>query len=180
MEQRVHRRFQLRLHHLLRDPIRHGRYAQLPFPTVRLRYLHRPHRRWKVTARRHPIPDLEQVPFQVPLKIHNRLLVPLPLLGSLSLAYTLPRPPTWKYRTALPHSSAPPIAGWLIEFRLHNTTPSLHPFVEDFLATTGCSVPGLRFRTLALVVLPLAASPFASESQVPTFRSIASDKLRPP
>jgi hypothetical protein len=38
-----------------------------------------------------------------------------------------PRPPTWKYRTALPHSSAPPIAGWLIEFRLHNTTPWLHP-----------------------------------------------------
>jgi len=32
----------------------------------------------------------------------------------------------------------------------------------------------LRFRTLALVVLPLVASPFASESQVPTFRSTAS------
>src|ERR1700686_4823050 len=44
----------------------------------------------------------------------------------------------------------------------------------------GCSAPGLRFRTLALVVLPLAASPVASESQVPTFRPIAPDKLRPP
>src|ERR1035438_4173710 len=55
---------------------------------------------------------------------------PLPLLDSLSLAYTLPRPPAWKYRTALPHSSAPPIAGWLIEFRLHNTTPWLHPISE--------------------------------------------------
>jgi hypothetical protein len=41
---------------------------------------------------------------------------PLPLPGSLSLVCTTPRPPTWKYRTALPHSSAPPIAGWLIEF----------------------------------------------------------------
>ena len=30
------------------------------------------------------------------------------------------------------------------------------------------------------MVLPLVASPFASESQVPTFRSIASGKLRPP
>jgi hypothetical protein len=29
----------------------------------------------------------------------------------------------WKYRTALPHSSAPPIAGWLIESRLPDTTP---------------------------------------------------------
>src|ERR1035437_7615663 len=75
MEQRVHRRLQSRLHHLLCDPIRHGRYAQLPFPTVRFRYFHRAHRRWKVTARRHPIPDLVQVPFQVPFKIRNRLLV---------------------------------------------------------------------------------------------------------
>src|SRR5215831_5928389 len=41
---------------------------------------------------------------------------PLPLPGSLLLVYTPPRPPTWKYRTALPHSSAPPIAGWHIEF----------------------------------------------------------------
>jgi len=32
----------------------------------------------------------------------------------------------------------------------------------------------LRFRTLALVVLPLVASPLASESQVPTFRLTAS------
>jgi hypothetical protein len=39
----------------------------------------------------------------------------------------------------------------------------------------------LRFRTLALVVLPLVASPFASESQVPTFRSTASlASSRPP
>src|SRR5471030_2064806 len=75
MEQRVHRRLQSRLHHLLRDPIRHGRYAQLPFPTVCFRYFHRPHRRWKVAARRHPIPNLVQVPFQVPFKIRNRLLV---------------------------------------------------------------------------------------------------------
>src|SRR5258706_2938970 len=42
---------------------------------------------------------------------------PLPLLGSLLLVYTPPRPPTSQYRTGLPHSSAPPIAGWLIEFR---------------------------------------------------------------
>ncbi len=31
MEQRVHHRLQSRLHHLLRNPIRHGWYAQLPF-----------------------------------------------------------------------------------------------------------------------------------------------------
>src|SRR6266700_477311 len=75
MEQRVRRRLQSRLHHLLRNPIRHGRYAPLPFPTVCFRYLHRPRRRRKVTARRHPIPDLVQVPFQVPFEIRNGLLV---------------------------------------------------------------------------------------------------------
>ena len=32
----------------------------------------------------------------------------------------------------------------------------------------------LRIRTLALVVLPLVASPLASQSQVPTFRLTAS------
>ena len=51
---------------------------------------------------------------------------------------------------------------------------------QDLVATTGCPAPGLRFRTLALMVLPLVASPFASETQVPTFHSIASGKLRPP
>src|ERR1035437_5380839 len=50
--------------------------------------------------------------FRNPQSIARR---PLPLPCWLSLAYTLPRPPTWKYRTALPHSSAPPMAGWLIE-----------------------------------------------------------------
>ena len=75
MEQRVHRRLQSRLHHHLRDPIRHGRYAQLPLPTICFRYLHRPHRRRKVAARRHPIPDLVQVPFQVSFEIRYRLLV---------------------------------------------------------------------------------------------------------
>ena len=38
----------------------------------------------------------------------------------------------------------------------------------------GQSAPELRIRTLALVVLPLVASPLASESQVPTFRLTAS------
>src|SRR5215469_5546322 len=116
MEQRVHRRLQSRLHHHLRNPIRHSRYTQLSFPTVGFRYFHRPHRRWKVTARRHSIPDLVQVLSSSPRSPQSTAHRPLPLLGSLSLAYTLPRPPAWKYRMALPHSSAPPIAGWLIEF----------------------------------------------------------------
>src|SRR4030095_9244446 len=49
---------------------------------------------------------------------------PLRLLrDSLLPSDTLPRPLVGKYCTALPHSSAPPIAGWLIESG--STTPPL-------------------------------------------------------
>src|SRR5215467_6647539 len=61
--------------------------------------------------------NLVQVPFQVFFEIRNRLLVNL--CRSLVRFYSFicfPKPPTWKYKTALPHSSAPPIAGWHIEF----------------------------------------------------------------
>src|ERR1700751_719608 len=47
-------------------------------------------------------------PFRNPQSTARR---PLPLLGSLLLVHMLPRLPSWKYKTALPHSSAPPIAG---------------------------------------------------------------------
>src|ERR1700739_1552002 len=81
-------------------------------------------------------------------------------------------------RLCLTHRLLPLLVGSL------NLAPSHNPFApsrfRDFPATTGCSAPELRFRTLALVVLPLVASPFPSESQVPPFRSTASDKLRPP
>src|SRR6266536_3695650 len=43
-------------------------------------------------------------------------------------AYTPPCPPTSKLQPALPHSSAPPIAGWHIEFSPIHTTPLLRPF----------------------------------------------------
>src|SRR5271156_5762 len=46
--------------------------------------------------------DSSSISFQNPGSIAHR---PLLLLCSLSLAYTLPRPPFSKYKTALPHSS---------------------------------------------------------------------------
>ena len=52
-------------------------------------------------------------PFRNPQPTARR---PLPLLYLLLLACTLPRPPTSKSQTALPYSSAPPIAGWHVEF----------------------------------------------------------------
>ncbi len=52
----------------------------------------------------------------------------------------------------------------------------MKPLSNTTLLTSARAVPPLRFRirTLALVVLPLVASPLASESQVPTFRLTAS------
>jgi hypothetical protein len=35
--------------------------------------------------------------------------------------------------------------------RSYNITPSFHPFLGDFIATTGDSAPVQRFRTLILV-----------------------------
>jgi hypothetical protein len=69
---------------------------------------------------------------------------------------------------------APPIAGWLIEFG--SLTQRLGSIPLSGTSQLLRAVPplSLRFRILALVVLPLVASPFASESQVPTFRSTAS------
>ena len=53
-------------HHRLRHPVRDRRHPQDSRPTaMRLRYLHRLHRRRKVGPRRHPIPDLVQVVLQI-------------------------------------------------------------------------------------------------------------------
>jgi len=64
-----------------------------------------------------------------------------------------PAPITPLRRTTL-YRPAPPITGWPID-----KTEWLHPFapsaLPDFLTTTGESAPVHRFRTLALVVLPL-------------------------
>src|ERR1017187_9170780 len=49
VEQRIYHRFQSRLHHHLRDPVRSSGNPQLPFSAVSLRYLHPPHRRRKPT-----------------------------------------------------------------------------------------------------------------------------------
>ena len=51
MEQRLYFQFQSRLDHLLRNAIGYCGNTQFSFPTVFLRYLHRPHRWRKVTAR---------------------------------------------------------------------------------------------------------------------------------
>ena len=65
----------------------------------------RSHRRRKVAARRHPIPELVEVVLQILLELRNRLLVHAGRsLVRLDPLDTPPRPPVWKYETALPSS----------------------------------------------------------------------------
>ena len=65
-----------------------------------------------------------------------------------------------------------------------NQAPQFHPFapraLPRFIATTSESAPVHRFRTLALMVLAIWTSPLTSVLQVPTFRTTASNKFRPP
>src|SRR5260370_36299403 len=175
MEQRFHFRLQSCLDYLLRNAVGHSRNAQLSFPTVFLWYLHRPDRWREVAARCHTIPDLVKILLQPLLKIFDRLLIdpccsficfyPLVRFPNLLLGNTK--------RLCLLHR-APPIAGWLIEFG--SLIQRLRSIPLSGTSRLLQAVPplSLRFRTLPLVVLPLVASPFASESQVPTFRSTAS------
>src|SRR5207249_317872 len=63
-------------HHRLRDPVGDGRHTENPGArSVRLRDLHRAHRRREVRPRRHPIPDLVEVALQILLEAGDGLPV---------------------------------------------------------------------------------------------------------
>jgi hypothetical protein len=57
---------------------------------------------------------------------------------------------------------------------VNGLSPSLHGHYPASSLLRDSPPLRIRIRTLALVGLPLAASPLASDSQVPTFRSTAS------
>src|ERR1017187_6278869 len=146
---------QSRLHHHLRDPVRYSWNPQLPFSARCLRYFHRPHRRRKIAARRQPIPDPVQVPFQVSSEIRNRLLIAAcrSLIGLYPFIRLQYLPLRNHKRLCLGHRLLPLLVDpW-------TSAPQLTPFApscfQNFFATTGCSAPRRRIRTLALVVLPL-------------------------
>ena len=70
---------------------------------------------------------------------------------------------------------------WLTRrVRSYNITPSLHPFLGDFLATTGDSAPVQRFRTLILVGPPLGFLRSHRCSRFPRSTQLPPDRLRPP
>src|SRR3954467_7268498 len=65
VEYRLHLRFQCHLHDRLRDAISNGGNTQRADPAIGFRDFHEADGRRKVRPRRHPIPDLEEVPLQI-------------------------------------------------------------------------------------------------------------------
>src|SRR6201998_361555 len=98
------------------------------------------------------IAEFVEVAREVGLELRNRL--PIHASRSLVGLHTLeglPDFPFWDVeRLCLVHRLFPlPVVRWP---RLNNAAPSLRPHYGTFLATTGCSVPALRFGTLILAV----------------------------
>src|SRR6202022_1924547 len=74
MKQRFHLRLQIQAHDRLSDSVCHRGHSENPDPLAMcLRYFDCPHRRREVTPGRKSIPELVEVPFQVPLKLLDRL-----------------------------------------------------------------------------------------------------------
>src|SRR6516225_3381689 len=130
--------------------------------------------KWKRAAP-HAIPNLVKILLQFLFKILDRLFIDS--CCSFILLDPLIRFPDVLLRNTerlcLTHR-APPIAGWLIEFG--SLAQRLRSIPLSGISSLLHAVPplGPRLRTLALVFLALVASPLASGSQVPTFRSTAS------
>jgi hypothetical protein len=118
VKERLHPGLQAPTHDRLSDPVRDGRHPEHSRAAIPLRYLHRTHRRGHVAPRRQPIPELVEVPLQVPLELRDRLLVnagralvgldpqpglpngPLRDIKRLRLRLAHPAPPTRKRLTA--------------------------------------------------------------------------------
>jgi len=159
----INLRFQPRLYNLLRDSIRHSRNAKTSFSATLLRYFHCPDWRWKVAARRHSIPDPVKILLQSLFKILDRLSIDA--CRSLVRLHFLIRFPDLLLRNTkrlcLTHR-APSIAGWLIESGSMTQRLCSIPLSGTSQLLRAVPPLRLRIRTLALVVLPLVASPLAS------------------
>src|SRR6185369_2175134 len=133
--------------------IRDRRNSQRPLSAVGFRDLHRPHWRRKVAPGRHPIPDSVKVLLQAPFKLLDRL--PIQACRPVIALYPyigFPDFPSGNTKRFCFILQAPPLSGWPNRCRLTTHTPFAPSAFTDFIATTECSVPWRRFRTLALVV----------------------------
>src|ERR1019366_8818953 len=72
MEVFLQLRLQVPFGYGLGDTVRNSGNSQLPLPAPALVDLHSLHGRWKVAAGRHPIPELVEIVFQIPVKLLDR------------------------------------------------------------------------------------------------------------
>src|SRR6266581_6671759 len=75
VEHRLHAGLEDHLRDRLRHSIGYRRDAEWALAAVVLRYFDQTHGRWEVRARRHPIPDLVEIPLEVLLERRQRLPV---------------------------------------------------------------------------------------------------------
>src|SRR6185295_8700089 len=167
MENGLRPRFQLQSDHRLSDSVSHrGNSQHSGTPAMRLRYLHRPHRRRKIGPRRHPIPDLVEVAPQILLEVLDRLPVhPGCTLVRLDALVRLPHQ-LLRYlkrlvcRTRLAHSSPPRSApGCSCDQDTDEPAPSLHPHYKGFSTTTSWSASAPRIGTRRLTVSAARRTP---------------------
>src|SRR5664280_737176 len=179
MEHRLHPLFEFHGHHRLGDSVRHRRHTQNSHPAMRFRYLHRLHRRRKVTPRGHPVPNPIKVVLQIGFEVLDRAPVhsrrslvgldspvrlPHQVLGNterlflrLWFAHSIPSQTCWlPEQTA--HGWSDPFAPPLLQRLQHYYGPVRMPIPRRY------SIPhGFRRlrRSLSPSVFPLAVSGLA-------------------
>ena len=145
-------RLQVSFDYRLGNAVRYRRYPQRPRPPIVLRYINPTHRRRKIAARGHPIPDLEEVILQILFKLWQWIAhLPQPLPGS-------PLPVLYASHTShLEIQNGFALFTRLLPFLVDpqikpdNAAPSLQFPLQNFFPTTDCSAPVPRIGTLTLV-----------------------------
>jgi hypothetical protein len=147
MEHRLHPPQKMSGHHGLSHPVGDsGNAEHSAAATVWLRDLHRAHRGRKVGARRHPVPDLVQVPLKILLEVldtlpvHSRSTSIRPDLLPRLLDFPLRNIERLDLRLQLAHPTPPgepPVD--VINSVTSDPAPSLRPHYKGLTTTTGRS-----------------------------------------
>ena len=190
VEDRFHDLVQLACDHGLGDPVRDGGHAKRADTAALLVDLHQLDRRGKIAPRRHAVPQLVQVAFEVLLKLCQRLLVDARrTLVGLHLAIRSPNGLLGNHKRLCRIQRVPPIIsdGCPVRFdrvtRPLRSTPitGVSPLLRD--GPSPCPATGTQSLTdLLLGTLPLDTALFHdyacwhgpasfSGRQVPTFRA---------
>ena len=114
MEPGLHQRLEEPFDHHLGDAVGNRGNPQRPRLAVTLRYVDPPHRRRKVAAGGHPIPELVEVVRKISLEVRNRLAVhPSRSLVGSDLFVGFPHLPFRNVERLCSIHGAPPVPGWL-------------------------------------------------------------------